>query len=101
MDFETVSKLTDENMALKMEIETLKRALDVNRASCLDFSFEMIEERVKARDLICGQNELIRRLYAKIGFLETIMASEREAYWNVASELELLKFQKCMKNLNL
>ena len=61
----------------------------------------MYDERVKARDLICGQNELIRRLYAKIGSLEAIMATEREAYWIVASELELLKFQECMKNLKL
>ena len=88
-------------MALKTETELLKRAYEVDRAKCLDFSFEVYDERVKARDLICGQNELIRRLYAKIGFLETIMASEREAYWTVASELELLKFQECMKNLNL
>ena len=86
-------------MALKLETETLKRAFDVNRANCLDFSFEMLEERVKARDLICGHNELIRQLRAKISFLETILASEREVYWKVASELELLKFQEIMRKM--
>ena len=88
-------------MALKAEIELLKRVSDVDRNKCLKFSFDVYDERVKARDLICGQNELIRQLYAKIGSLESIIATEREAYWAIAFELECLKFQECMRNLKL
>ena len=96
-----VSEWSEEIMALKAKIELLKRVSEVDWTKCLKFSFDVYDERVKARDLICGQNELIRWLYAKIGSLESIMATEREAYWAVASELELLKFQECMRNLKL
>ena len=97
----TVSESAEEIMALKAEIEILKRVSEVDWTKCLKFSLDVYDERVKAQDLICGQNELIRQLRAKIGFLETILASEREVYWKVASELELLKFQEIMRKMRL
>ena len=52
----TVDSLIAENERLKMIIDSYKRAMEVNRVSCLKFSFEVHAERVKARDVICGQN---------------------------------------------
>ena len=70
------------------------------RVSCLNFSLEVHAERVKARDVICGQNETIRDLSAQVSSLDATVAAEREMFWAVASELELLKFQENLRVLN-
>ena len=97
----TVDFLKAENERLKMIIDSYKRAMEVNRVSCLNFSFEVHAERVKARDVICGQNETIRNLTNKVSVLDSVLAAERELFWSVASELELLKFQENLRILNL
>ena len=96
----TSESLKAENERLKIIIESYKRALEVNRVSCLNFSFEVHAERVKARDVICGQNETIRDLTNQVAVLDSIVAPEREMFWSVASELELLKFQENLRILN-
>ena len=97
----TVDSLRAENERLKMIIDCYKRAMEVNRVSCLNYNFEVQVERAKARDCICGQNETIRNLTNKVAVLDSVLASERELFWSVASELENLKYRENVRISNI
>ena len=97
----TFDCLKAENDRLKVIIDTYKLAMEVNRVSCMNFSFEVQAERIKARDVICSQNETIRNLTNKVSVLDSVLTAERELFWSVASELELLKFQENLRVLNM
>ena len=96
----TVDFLKAENERLKMIIDSYQQAMEVNRVSCWNFSLEVHAERVKARDVICGQNKIIKDLNTKVAVLDAVLAEERKLFWSVASELELLKFQENLRVLS-